>query len=161
MLSGQAIADRWLARLLRTYPSQAARFMAHESDPMLNPVGQSYRQLLGVLVVELLGGMNPARVRKALDALMQICAVSDSTPSASLSFIFELKEILREDCPASTLGPLEDRIDKMALEAFGLYMENREKMYEARNNEVRRRWSVFERVLSRSERAERCERGVS
>jgi hypothetical protein len=158
--NGKAIADRWFVRLLRTYPGQVARFMADETDQMRNPVGQTCRQSLGVLVVELLGGMNPCRVRKAIEAVMQIRAVSAQSASEAVSFIFELKEIVREDRAGALLDPLLDRIDEMALLAFDQYMEHRERLHEAQKNESRRRWYVLERVLSRPERLEWQERGA-
>ncbi|MCX6635381.1 MAG: RsbRD N-terminal domain-containing protein, partial [Acidobacteria bacterium] len=100
----------------------------------------------GVLVDEIVGEMDQARITAALDAIMRIRAVEDHTASQAVAFLFLLKEVLREKSPAADLAAFENRIDRMALLAFDLYMKCREKIYEIKAEEAKRRVYLLERV---------------
>ena len=132
----EAIVGEWRARALRTYPDHTARFLREEPDPFRNPVGQAFKQELPVLFEELTGSMETGRIRRALDGLVRIRAVQDFTPSQAVGFVFLLKEILREQGPVPP--ELDARIDRLALAAFDLYAECREKIAEIRTAEARR-----------------------
>ncbi len=147
MRSREVIAGEWLGRVLRGYPGQSAGFLAETQDPFQNPVGHTYRQALGILLEELVLGMDAERVRAALDAIVQIRAVEDIGPGQALEFLFQLKPILRAHDAGAPLDLLYSRIDEMALLAFDLFMGYRERTYTARTNEARRRVFVMERRL--------------
>ena len=161
MPSQQAITEQWLGRVLRTYPGQTAQFLGEEKDPFRNPAGHAFQQALSILVEELLLGMEPGRVTAALDSIVQIRAVQDFAPGEALRFLFQLKDILRDQSPGPALDLLYSRIDEMALLAFNLYMKYREKTYEARTNESRRRVYVLERRLRAGEEPAWQRRGGS
>jgi RsbT co-antagonist protein rsbRD N-terminal domain len=156
----EAIAEQWLGRVLCTYPGQTTGFLAAEPDPFRNPVGHTFKQGLAILLDELLLGMDAGRVRAALDSIVQIRAVQDSTPAQALEFLFQLKPILRLQAPGPDLDLLYSRIDEMALLAFDLYMQYRERTYTARANEARRRVFVLERRMQPAAEAAWEERGV-
>ena len=82
MQTKEAIAEQWFARVLRTYPTQTAHFLADEKDPFRNPVGTTFKQALGILLEELLLSMDHDKVAAALDSIMQIRAVQDITPGS-------------------------------------------------------------------------------
>lgn len=147
MLTKEAIREQWLGRVLRTYPGQTAAFLAAEKDPFRNPVGHTFRQGLNILLDELLAGMDADRVRAALDSIVQIRAVEDSTPAHALEFLFQLKPILHDHAPAPDLELLSSRIDEMVLVALDLYVSYRERTFQARANEMRRRVYVLERRM--------------
>lgn len=153
MQTKEAIAEQWLERVLRTYPSQTARFLTAADDPFRNPVGHTLKQALGILLDELFLAMDGARVTAALDSIVQIRAVADSTPGHALEFLFQLKGILRDHVPEADLDLLSSRIDEMALAAFDLYVKYREKTYEAKANEARRRVFALERRMAPREPA--------
>ncbi len=161
MPSKEAVAARWLVRILRAYPTGTARFFHEERDPFRNPVGQTLKEALAVLVDELLRDMDPDRVRRALDAIMQIQAVQDFSPRRALAFLFELKEILGDEVREPAREMLFSRIDDMALTAFDLFVKHRETLYEARANEARRRVYALERALAAQEGGDWRERGGS
>jgi hypothetical protein len=144
--------------MLRAYPWQSAEFLAGERDPFRNPLGGTLRHALHTLLEEVLAGMSSRRVDDALDSIMQIRAVQGCAPSRALEFLFQLKEILRVDCPPAELGLLHARIDELALKAFDLFMKYRERTYEARANEARRRVFVLERRMMPREQSEWQER---
>jgi len=140
------VVQEWFERTLRSYPGQTVGFLRGEKDPFRNPVGHTLREGLGVLFDEILGEMDEARITAALDAIVRIRAVQDHTASQAVAFLFLLKEVLREKSPAADLAALENRIDRMALLAFDLYMKCREKIYEIKAEEAKRRVYLLERV---------------
>jgi RsbT co-antagonist protein rsbRD N-terminal domain len=156
----QVIAEQWLGRVLGTYPGQAAAFLAEERDPFRNPVGNTFRQALATLTDEVLLGMNQDRVRAALDSIVQIRAVQDLTPSHALEFLFQLKPILSRHAPGPELDQLYSRVDGMVLLALDLYMKYRQRTFEARANEVKRRVYVLERRFGAHQEDGWQERGV-
>ena len=141
-----AVIQEWFERTLRSYPGQTVGFLRGEKDPFRNPVGHTLREGLGVLFDEILGEMDGARITAALDAVVRIRAVEDHTASHAVAFLFLLKEVLREKSPAADLAALENRIDRVALLAFDLYMKCREKIYEIKAEEAKRRVYVLERA---------------
>ncbi len=159
MWNQEAIAEQWLERIWRTYPPQTARFLAAEQDAFRNPIGQTLREGLAILLDELLLGMEPSRVNAALDSIVQIRAVQDLPPSRALEFLPELKSILSKFAPLSDLDLLYARIDTLVLRALDLYVKYRERTFEARSNEARRRVYVLERRFVAAE-PEWHERGV-
>jgi hypothetical protein len=169
-----AIIAEWLAQTLRTYPEHTSRFLGRERDAFRNPVGHTLREALPVLLEAALGGPNGVRVASALDSIVRIRAVQDFTAGQAVAFLFLLKPIIRHAVgrpPHPSLSPweggedkgegasqaedllaLEKRIDEMALLAFDLFMQCRERLYEIRANEVKRRFGVWLRRQDVEER---------
>ncbi|MGA2269292.1 MAG: RsbRD N-terminal domain-containing protein [Bryobacteraceae bacterium] len=153
------IAELWLRRVLRSYPCQSAEFLATERDRFRNPVGSTIRRALGILLDELLLGMDRSRLDGALDSIMQIRAIQDLPPSRALEFLFQLKDILRHHVAGADRELLDGRIDELALVAFDLYVKYRERTYQAEANEARRRVYVLERRLAPRDESDWQKRG--
>lgn len=149
MQTREAIADAWLDRILRSYPSQTSRFLKDEKDGFRNPVGHAFKEALPILLDELLLGMDKEKVVPALDAIVRVRAVQDFTPSQAVAFVFQLKEVLRHSCPETDLEPVYERIDELALMAFDIFQQCREKLCQSRVDETKRRVFVLERALGR------------
>jgi hypothetical protein len=66
------LAQAWLECALAVWPPETARFLLREKDRFRNPVGYAFREGLPVLLEELLGEMNPARIGPALDEIVRI-----------------------------------------------------------------------------------------
>ena len=143
------IAEEWLDRTIETYPAHTARFLRTEKDPFRNPVGFALRRALPVLVEELLGGMDPARLKEALDPVVRIRAVQESGAGESLSFLLLAKRVFEKSLAGDELRRLEGRVDQMLLLAFDLFMQCREKIYEIKADEARRRIDVILRAAQR------------
>jgi hypothetical protein len=102
---------------------------------------------LGVLYDGLLADGPADEMRRALDAIVRIRAVQDLSPSAGVGFVFLLKQVIGEQLrgrdadPAdrTALAALFGRIDRLALEAFDLFMQCREKIFQLRVREIRGR----------------------
>jgi RsbRD-like negative regulator of sigma factor len=144
----ELIVESWLERILRTYPCQATGFLKNEKDPFRNPVGHAFKEALPILLDEILLGMDKEKILPALDAIVRVRAVQAFTASQAVGFVFELKEVLRQACPQANLDLLYPRIDEIAMMAFDIFEECREKLHQSRVNETRRRVFVLERAMS-------------
>jgi hypothetical protein len=138
----EAIVGKWLTRVIDTYPPETARFLRGQKDPFANPVGQATRQGLDTLVGLLTADPDDAAARAALDPIIRIRAIQAFSPAQAVGFVFELKTILRDQlgaAPATSqeLARLDGRIDQLALIAFDLFMQCREKIYELKANEMK------------------------
>jgi hypothetical protein len=73
-------------------------------------------------------------------------SVQEFTPSQAISFIFCLKEAVREELKEelqdtnllTELAVFDAQIDQLALFAFDIYVKCREQIYELRVNEIKR-----------------------
>ena len=135
------ILELWLARTLECYAGETVAFLQRESDLFRNPVGQTLRQNLAVLLQELLNGPDPAKVEPALAAMVRLRAVQDLSPSQALGFLFQLRPIVQEVLP-SEARLLDGRIDQLVLLAFEEYTRCREQLAAIRLNESRRTLAV-------------------
>jgi RsbT co-antagonist protein rsbRD N-terminal domain len=144
------IAERWMESIFRSYPAQSAQTMLHGQDPFRNPVGHAFLEGVPVLCDELFEAMDERRIVPALENIVRIRAVQDFSAREAVGFVFMLKKILREQsCDGAEDEPeIADRIDRMALMAFDLYVRCREDIHEARMGEVRRKVGLLEKMYS-------------
>ncbi|MGB5987621.1 MAG: RsbRD N-terminal domain-containing protein [Desulfobacterales bacterium] len=151
----QSIVKQWFQRVSDTYPPDTSQFLRSRQDPFANPVGQSLRSGLKVLVEEICGAMHAETIRKHLDPIIRIRAVQNFTPTEATGFIQLLKPIVRDALTAElrqgsqykSLLELEDRIDTIQLTAFDIYMQCREKIYDLKANVERSTvYSAFRRA---------------
>ena len=132
------IAERWLERTLASYPAKVQPFIAAEPDPFRNPVGNTLRRSLAILVRESLGAMDPQALAVAVDDLIRIRAVQDFTPREALRFLFDLRAAAAES-GAALPTDFTARVDEIALLAFDKYMACREQIFDLRARELRLR----------------------
>jgi len=146
-----SLTDRWLHRLIESYPPATAIFLKKEKDHFDNPVGYQVSRGLGRIVEALIQEMDRDQVVAALDEVIRVRALQNFSPSQALAFIFLLKNVIREELAAELkagqfsqeLQELESRIDGMALLGFDAYTQRRERLYEIRVTEVKQRVSGF------------------
>lgn len=147
-----AIVKKWNKRVLANYPKETARFLDSQKDPFQNPVGRHNLQSLQSLVDLLGGDPDPEALRKALDPIIRIRAIQDFKPSKAVGFVFDLKILLRDIRPEIKIDAhqwqlLDRRIEEMALAAFDLFMECREKIYDLKADDIRERtYKAFARA---------------
>jgi hypothetical protein len=143
----QAISARWRERVLAAYPSDAARFMGQESDPFANPVGQTTIRVLEALL-DYFEGKTPAReLSLLLDDVLRIRAVQTLPPSQAVGFIVLLKGVVEEELKVAELDQslwpeflaFSHELDELTLKCFETYLACREKLYELKATELRRR----------------------
>ncbi|MCP4634452.1 MAG: hypothetical protein GY855_16105 [candidate division Zixibacteria bacterium] len=151
----EAVLKRWRDLILETYPADSNRFLKAEKDQFNNPVGFSITQGIGNIYDELLNGFNLEKIHPSLDYIIRIRSVQDFSPSQAVGFIFLLKETVGEELKrggcdgykADDLNAFFSKLDKLAMYAFDIYMNCREKLYDLRINDMKRRSSrLFERM---------------
>ncbi len=141
-----ALIEKWFNLILASYPADTSRFLKNQKDRFTNPVGHTIHQGIKHIFDELVQGVDLERVSPFLDNILRVRAVQDFTPSQAVSFIFSLKDVVRElmegekDLTVSCdeLHTLDSRIDKLALASFDIFMKCREQLYEIRANELKR-----------------------
>ena len=107
------------------------------------------------LVDDMLGEAEPGQLLAHLGPILKVRSVQDFRPSEAVSFVFRLKEAVREELSdelppsavASELAAFDARVDRLALLAFDVYTQCRERLHEARVNDVKRRVSGVMRRL--------------
>jgi hypothetical protein len=149
----EAIVRQWVETALRTYPAETASFFLREKDRFANPVAGMLSESLTKVIDALASQASKDELTECLDAAIRVRAVQSFSPSEAVSFIFSLKQIIRDvtggkdDREALRYQELDKKIDELALLGFDKYMECREKIfalraYEARNTTFR----AFERA---------------
>ena len=149
------IVGRWLDLIFETYPDDARRFLTKQKDRFANPVGTTISKEIETLYDELIEGLETDRVSPLLDRIIRVRAVQDFSPSQAVNFVFLLKKAINkeilgeilEDQLSEDLAIIESRIDDLALLAFDIYMNCREKLHDIRANEAKNQVS---RLLQRA-----------
>lgn len=160
-----AILKRWFLLLAETYPPDTSKFLKKQKDKFANPVGAAIIYGLEGIYDELRGEMEPERLAHFLDRIIRVRALQKFTPSQGLNFIFQLKGLIREvlgkgmrqEGLSEELIEMDVRIDRLALLAFDLYAVCREKLYEIKVNDEKRRLHMLLRkanLLIETEEAE-------
>ena len=138
------ILTKWFEVLTGTYPSDTARFLKANPDAFTNPVGGTARRSMETLLDALLRDAPPEELTTLLDPLIRIRAVQTMfTPSQATAFILDLKSILRTSLAKEIkntedrreLQAFEQRIDRLLLIAFDIFVRCREKIYHLKATE--------------------------
>jgi hypothetical protein len=139
---------------LAVYPDDTVRFLQREKDQFQNPVGHATTEALAGLLDGLLEGWPAERMDEILDGVVRIRAVQDLPPSRALEFVFLLKHAVRreadQDASPAALVELDTAVDRLALRAYDAFMRCRERIYELRAGDMRRRTA---KLLERVERS--------
>ncbi|MBM4278807.1 MAG: hypothetical protein FJ130_13160 [Deltaproteobacteria bacterium] len=161
------ILERWLHLILETYPVDTAPLLKKEKDPFLNPVRSTIAREIEILFEELLHDMNGERLSTSLSSILKIRSVQDFPPSEAAGIALLLKkavqEILETDPQKETdyeeWARFHVKVDALALRAFDIYMECREKICEIKVNkalaEKEMAFKMLERVGFRKEKSHR------
>ncbi len=139
----EALEERWAELVFATYPQQSVQFLRQEKDRFRNPLGSTIRSDIAALVDAVLADADAAALTAPLDAIVRVRAVQDFPPVEALRFLFQLKQAVAEiagddasPVPVSELLALYARLDELALQAFGIYVGCREKVFEIRAREA-------------------------
>jgi hypothetical protein len=114
-------------------------------------VGTSLKKGTSALFDGLVRNADVEEQRPHLFDILRIRSVQELSPAQSLSFLYLLKNVIREVLGNELQGPdvmkdVEDlwaRIDELVLEAFNIYVECKKKIYEIRVEETKRNVSAF------------------
>lgn len=146
----KVIVGEWIKRVINTYPADATVFLDKQKNQFSNPVGYTLRQETVTLFDELLGEMNIDVVTSSLDNIMKIRSLQNFSPVKAVEIFFFLKSIICDKLSGNLddkdaweqLLEFETRIDNLALIAFDVYTRCREKLFEIRFKEMKRRYSL-------------------
>jgi hypothetical protein len=152
------ILERWIEGIIEGYPEETAKFLRSKKDRFANPVGAGLREGLAELLDGIFNGVEPDELTSALDRVIRVRAVQDFEPSAAISFVFDLKQLLLDTAGEGadgSLDQLDQRIESLGLCAFDVYMRCREDMWRIRAREIRNQSvGIMERVAEWRERRE-------
>lgn len=150
------IANDWFAILAGTYPPDTTRFLKTNKDTFTNPVGGTSRRTLEAVLDALIENAGPDDLARQLDALIRIRAVQTMfTPSQATAFILDLKKVIRNTLKTdlqdaelqAQLLKFEERIDRLLLIAFDIFVRCREKIYSMKATEEQSKiYRAFERA---------------
>jgi len=153
----KAILKRWFDLILETYPADTATIMRKEKNQFTNPAGSTISREIEVLFKNLCEGSPLEKCDASLDSILKIRSVQDFSPSKAVGFIFLLKraigerlknEICKEAITDEWLQ-FQTRIDDLALQAFDLYMDCRNKICEIRVNQARAEKEMAFKMMER------------
>ena len=155
------ILKRWIEDAIEGYPEETGKFLRSNEDPFANPVAAGLRDGLAELLDGIIRGVEPEELSTALDRVVRVRAVQEFAPSAAVSFVFDLKKLLREVVGKPTtdgenpFDAVDNRIEQLGLAAFDVYMGCREQMWMIRLREIRNQSvGIMERVAEWRERRE-------
>lgn len=149
----QEILKQWFDETIKSYPENTAAFLREQKNRFANPVGQTILGGLDSLLACLQQEEESRELAGFLDNIIRIRAVQDLTPSQAVSFIGAIKGIVRDEADRSGGGSsdelyrFEARVDRMMLQAFDVFMQCREKLYDIKANELR---NMTFRILQRA-----------
>ena len=145
-----AIINRWFDLIIDSYPADASGFLKNQKNRFLNPVGNIISREIGVLYRSLLTSADSGKLETSIENIIKIRSVQEFTPAQAVGFVFLIKraiwEVLNVDADADAfrheLGDFYRRVDELALKCFDCYTRCRERIYEVRLNELRRRSKI-------------------
>ena len=147
----KALIKAWLEKALQNYLPKTSELFKKQKDPFANPVGATLSRTLEGIFDQLLLDQSTEELQTHVQDLVQVRAVQDFTPSGAVSFMLDLKRIVRRRCAKEGSGDLlepalvefEERIDLLCMLVFDMYMEQREKIWKLRSQELQQRTSYL------------------
>ena len=141
----QEIVRGWIRKTMEAYPAESLAVLNRNKDRFANPLSHTISENIDLLFQELLNGLDSKKAAPILDNIIRIRAVQDFVPSQGISFVFDLKGVIRDVLKNEIkreglnreLLKIEKQIDQMALFAFDIYVSCREKLYQIQANENR------------------------
>lgn len=146
------ILDRWTDRVFATYPAGGVGALKKQKDQFANPIGYNIKQATTTLYKHFCHDTELEPALTALEDLIRIRAVQEFAPSEAVSFLYLLKEVVKDenkrakDDAALSLKEwivFEERVDAIAFRVFDMYMANRERLYKVRISEMERRAHII------------------
>jgi len=140
------IQARWFDAIMETYPLDNTGFFKKQEDRFANPVGHAFTLGIESMLEALIEEKDLTEGLPFLNDIIKVRAVQDFTPAKAVNFIFSLKKVVREELKKEIrkdqmddeLLNFESKIDDLALFAFNIYVECREKLNQLKVDELKR-----------------------
>ena len=139
------IIAEWVEQIINTYQPEMVGFLHKEKNQFANPVRNTLLTSTEKIYNALLNNINFDTNYPGLEEIIKLRTVQDFSPSQALSFLFILKDIIRNELQNTDqsnqsikeLNEFEGKMDKLTALAFDIYMNSRNKIYEIRLKEMR------------------------
>lgn len=149
-----AIVRRWSDLTLAMCASDSQKFLKEVNDPFANPMGTTIRAEIERLFDALLEMLPEEEVITHLDPIIKIRSIQDAPTSEVVSFVFQLKEVLRDEFAKDWTDPhllkqhleFENRIDRLALLAFDRHASYQRRIADIRVREAKARVATLLRM---------------
>lgn len=151
----EIILKEWQKSTLDFYTTGAFKSAKKSVDRFGNPIVYTVSTALEAILNELIEGIHTAKSDEALEDVVKIRSLQSEKPSQALDFLFCLKKIINDELNRSgaeknNFAEIEKHnsaLDNLILEAFDIFMRCREKIYEIKSNEIKRRsYKLWERA---------------
>ncbi|MDP8206447.1 MAG: RsbRD N-terminal domain-containing protein [Candidatus Electryonea clarkiae] len=160
-----SIFEKWLDRVIMTYPSESSNFFKNKKNRFDNPIGSTLNKELPILLDALINLNDLDEVSNSIDEIVRIRAVQEFSAAQAVGFLLLLKKVIREELDGKTeisvnvddWWSVEDKIDRMVFMAFDIYMSCKEKIFEIRSRSFERQTYVLDKMAERA--AERSDKG--
>ncbi len=137
------ILDVWVERTLDSYTS--SDFFKQAKNQFANPVGVNVKVGLTKIFELIMTEAEPQEFAEPLDQVIRIRAVQEFTPAQAVAPILELKWVVKQIFSGDDKGrtllpelvPFDRDVDRIALMAFDMYMNCRDRLYQARIRELK------------------------
>ncbi len=149
LLRKEIILEKWIKLILDGYQAEGARFFTENDNPFQNPVGTKTKSESELILSQILGEMDLVLIEESLDKIIKIRAIQEFSASEAVSFLLFLKNIISEEIKADECKDIQtsdvltiyERIDKIMLMAFDIYMNNRERISQIKINEIKKKFT--------------------
>lgn len=139
------ILEGWLNRIFATYHPDSIEFFKNKKDSFRNPVGYTISHEIEAIYDGLLAKANDDTFSLPLENIIKIRSVQDFTSAQAVGFVFLLRQSIVQELQSQLqdysiipeLLELNFKIDQIALLAFNIYSECREKIYQLKVNEIK------------------------
>lgn len=134
------LIKEWRNVIIASYPKDSQSFLKGKSQ-FANPVGFVINNEIETLYDEFIKEDGDVeKIASCLENIIRIRAVQDFKPSQAVSFVMELKDVVRgvlKEEDSAELKDFDRRMDQMTLLAFDIYAKCRQRLFEIRVNEVK------------------------
>jgi hypothetical protein len=141
----EVIVRNWIQSIIDTYPAETSGFLGEQKNQFSNPVGYIISQTAENIFESIIHGKQNLEIKILLNDIIKVRAVQNFSPSMAAGFIFSLRDIIldaleieiRNENQFKEFWEIEIEIEKVALIAFDLFMEAREKIFDLRIKEIK------------------------
>ena len=151
----EIILKEWGKSALDFYGNAVFNNIKKDGDRFGNPLVYTISTALETILDELIDGIRTAKTDEALEDVVKIRSLQSEKPSKALDFLFRLKTIIEnqlhiaesDNAGNENTKEIYSALDELILSAFDIFMRCREKIYEIRSNEIKRRsYKLWERA---------------
>ena len=142
----KSILQKWFNQTISTYEPEMVRYLKKEKDQFSNPVRNTILTSQEKIFDGLFSGLGVEEYH-GLEEIIKIRAVQNFSPSEALSFLFDLKKIIRtelinsdqKDDIITEACMFDEKFDTLFFLAFDIYNDCRTKIHDIKIAEIKSR----------------------